>query len=49
VYLDVIFCGRHLENFNDGNLKVKGKNLKKNEKNEKCLNNNKRPKHNCVS
>ena len=29
VNLDVIFCGRHLENFNDGKLKVKEKSFKK--------------------
>jgi hypothetical protein len=29
VYLNLIFCGRHLENFNDGKETVKEKSFKK--------------------
>ena len=41
VYLDVFFCGRHLENFFKNWImekKIKGKNYKKNQKNKKMLN-----------
>jgi len=41
VKLDVISCGRHLENFNDGKIKVKEKSLNKMKINEKRLSRNK--------